>query len=60
MRDMPEPLDKITLLARIKARLQAVYGDRPRGVVLHGSEARGEATLDREMDIMVLLLPYLI
>ena len=55
MSDMPEPLDKSTLLARIKSRLQAVYGDRLRGVVLYGSEARGEATPDSDVDILVLL-----
>lgn len=41
-------------MARIKSRLQAVYGDRLRGVVLYGSEARGEATPDSDIDIMVL------
>ena len=55
MSDMPEPLDKSVLLARIKSSLQAVYGDRLRGVVLYGSEARGEATPDSDVDILVLL-----
>ena len=55
MSDMAEPPDKSTLLARIKSRLQAVYGDRLRGVVLYGSEARGEATPDSDVDILVLL-----
>src|SRR5947209_19938254 len=50
-----EPLDTHTLLARIKSRLQAVYGDRLRGVVLYGSEARGESTPDSDVDILVLL-----
>ena len=49
------PLDASTLLVRIKSRLQAVYGDRLRGVVLYGSEARGEATPDSDVDILVLL-----
>src|SRR5438105_4094489 len=44
MSSTTEPLDTSTLLARIKSRLHAVYGDRLRGVVLYGSEARGEAT----------------
>jgi predicted nucleotidyltransferase len=55
MRSTTEQLDTSTLLARIKSRLQAVYGDRLRGVVLYGSEARGEATPDSDVDIMVLL-----
>jgi predicted nucleotidyltransferase len=50
-----EPLDTRTLLARIKSRLQAVYGDRLRGVVLYGSEARREATPDSDVDILILL-----
>ena len=50
-----EPLDTRTLLACIKSRLQAVYGDRLRGVVLYGSEARGEAAPDSDVDILVLL-----
>ena len=32
-----EPLNTSTLLARMKSRLQAVYEDRLRGVVLYGS-----------------------
>ena len=55
MSSTPEPLDTSTLLARIKSRLHAVYGDRLRGVVLYGSEARGEATPDSDVDILVLL-----
>ena len=55
MSNTTEPLDTSTLLARIKSRLQAVYGDRLRGVVLYGSEARGEATPDSDVDILVLL-----
>ena len=43
------------LLRRIKASLEAAFGDRLRGVVLYGSEARGEATPDSDIDIMVLL-----
>jgi predicted nucleotidyltransferase len=55
MSSMTEPLDTSVLLAHIKTRLQAVYGDRLRGVVLYGSEARGEATPDSDVDILVLL-----
>jgi predicted nucleotidyltransferase len=42
-------------LAYIKSRLHAIYGDRLRGVVLYGSEARREATPDSDVDILVLL-----
>jgi type I restriction enzyme S subunit len=43
------------LLAEIKTRLQAVHGPRLRGVILFGSEARGQATPDSDVDILVLL-----
>jgi predicted nucleotidyltransferase len=43
------------ILSRIKARLRAVHGDRLRGVVLYGSEARGQARPDSDIDILVLL-----
>ena len=52
---MTEQPNTSTLLSRIKSRLQAVYGDRLRGVVMYGSEARGEATPDSDVDILVLL-----
>jgi predicted nucleotidyltransferase len=56
MRSTTEQLDTSMLLVRIKSRLQAVYGDRLRGVVLYGSEARGEATPDSDVDILVVLV----
>ncbi len=43
------------ILSEAKQRLQAAYGDRLRGVVLHGSEARGEAGADSDTDLLVLL-----
>lgn len=49
-------LPTLTLLARVKARLQAIYGDRLGGVVLYGSEARGEAASDSDIDLLVLLI----
>ena len=48
-------MDRQDLLTRIKTRLEAVYGDRLRGVVLYGSEARGEAGPDSDIDVLVLL-----
>jgi uncharacterized protein len=50
-----ELLNTSTLMARIKSCLQAVYGDRLRGVVLYGSEARREATSGSDVDSLVLL-----
>jgi uncharacterized protein len=46
---------QISLLERIKTSLAAAFGNRLRGVVLYGSEARGEATPDSDMDILVLV-----
>lgn len=41
-------------LHRINAKLQETYGDRLKGV-MYGSEARGEATEDSDIDLLVLL-----
>jgi predicted nucleotidyltransferase len=42
-------------MARIKALLAETFGERLRGVILYGSEARGEATDDSDIDLLVLL-----
>lgn len=43
------------LLDEIRPRLADVYGPRLHGVVLYGSEARGEAGPGSDIDILVLL-----
>ena len=43
------------LLQDIKTRLLAAHGHRFRGLVLYGSEARGDAGPDSDIDLLVLL-----
>jgi len=42
------------LLKEIKTHLAAAYGDRLRGVVLYGSEARGDCRPDSDIDIALV------
>lgn len=48
-------MDRETLVREIRARLEEAHGDRLAGVVLYGSEARGEAQADSDIDVLVLL-----
>ncbi len=48
-------MDQNELLTRIKAPLADAFGLRLRGVVLYGSEARGNAEPDSDIDVLVLL-----
>jgi len=48
-------IEKKSLLTRIKTALSSAFGDRLKGVLLFGSEARGEARPDSDIDVMVLL-----
>ena len=48
-------MDARTLLEDIRSRLAAAHGQRLRGVVLYGSEARGDARPDSDIDVLVLL-----
>jgi len=43
------------LLQDIRARLLRAHGKRLRGLVLYGSEARGDAGPDSDIDLLVLL-----
>ena len=43
------------LLAEIRSRLAATHGARLHSVILYGSEARGNATPDSDIDLLVLL-----
>ena len=48
-------MDRSELLRRVKSSLQAAFGSRLRGVILYGSEARGTAAPDSDIDFLVLL-----
>jgi predicted nucleotidyltransferase len=43
------------LFRELKRRLEELYGQRLKGVIVYGSEARGEASADSDIDVMVLL-----
>ena len=43
------------LLRQVHALLEPVFGPRLRGIVLYGSEARGDAGPDSDIDFLVLL-----
>jgi len=43
------------LFDEIKTNLRAAFGERLQGVVLYGSEARGTAAPDSDVDLLVLL-----
>lgn len=48
-------MDTSRILTEIKERLQAHHGNRLRGVILYGSEARGDTTPESDIDVLVLL-----
>lgn len=42
-------------LKMLKARLEELYGERLKSLILYGSWARGDATEDSDIDIIVVL-----
>ena len=48
-------MNREELLKKIKTSLKASYSERLVGVVLYGSEARGDVRADSDIDILVLL-----
>jgi len=47
------------LVDQVKAHLNEVYGEGIKKVILYGSHARGEATEDSDVDVLVLIDPSL-
>ncbi|MEN6574724.1 MAG: nucleotidyltransferase domain-containing protein [Phycisphaerales bacterium] len=47
------------LLDQVKAYLHERYGEGIKSVILFGSHARGEATKDSDVDVLVLIDPRL-
>jgi predicted nucleotidyltransferase len=48
-------MDRPTLLRRIRESLEEAFGERLKGIVLYGSEARGEATPESDIDLLVIV-----
>jgi predicted nucleotidyltransferase len=43
------------MLEELRSALERLYGDRLRQVILYGSQARGEANEDSDVDVVVVL-----
>jgi len=43
------------ILRDVRGRIEALYGERLVDVILYGSEARGDAGADSDIDLLVLL-----
>lgn len=48
-------MNRDELLREVRSALEGAFGARLRGVVLYGSEARGTAGPDSDIDLLVLL-----
>jgi len=44
-----------SILAELRSRFEALYGDRLVKLILYGSQARGDADADSDIDVLVVL-----
>lgn len=51
----PLPAKLAPMLRELRRQLEDLYGDRLRHVVLFGSQARGDATPESDVDVLVVL-----
>lgn len=47
--------DLVRILAKLRAGLEEILGERMEGVYLYGSQARGDALPDSDVDVLVVL-----
>ena len=45
----------MAILAELRSRFEALYGDRLVKLILFGSQARGDADADSDIDVLVVL-----
>jgi predicted nucleotidyltransferase len=48
-------MDACLLRRQLRQRLQAIYGERLRGIYLYGSYARGEQDAESDLDVLIVL-----
>lgn len=50
-----QPLNVDIILKEFKQELKSLYGERLNDIILYGSYARGEATKESDIDVMIIL-----
>ncbi len=53
--DILQDIELKAMLVELSDMLQAVYGSKLKSIILYGSVARGTATTESDVDIMVLI-----
>lgn len=49
------PQTVTTILTEVKKRLKKIYGDKLKDIILYGSYARGDFTVESDIDLLILL-----